>query len=161
MKLHDFLIALLQTHGQTLQRLAALLGEMELFQVLEESGEALKTPPCPIPLDAKSSKESPSAGGVFNHLEWTVNEMKLPAMLEFHLWAYPFYRAIIENKIDFEMPIDESLIESALAYAKEWSKSLPLSPEIGHLAERAALIPWLKFRTTCLKKLGHRPIALK
>ena len=89
----------------------------------------------------------------------------LPAFLLFHLWAYPHYRALIENTTDLDarIPTDgdtmgEALVEEALNEAHAWVKGLHLQPELGARAEKAAEVPWLKFRATMLKRIGKRPL---
>jgi hypothetical protein len=53
----------------------------------------------------------------------------------------------------------EELVELAVSQAQTWVKLLPLRPEVSRRAERAAAIPWLRFRSEVLKKIGVRPIA--
>ncbi|HLE01393.1 MAG TPA: hypothetical protein VJB59_14110, partial [Bdellovibrionota bacterium] len=85
--------------------------------------------------------------------------------LEFHLWAYPHYRAFVESPIDLNSRIPgpgtdtaSVLVEEAVAQAKRCVKQLPIPPELWLQTERAAEIPWLRFRTTVLKRVGRRPM---
>jgi hypothetical protein len=168
MKLIDFLIHLLATQAKTLQRLAAFFGEEELLQMLESAGDEESEDALPILIDPKwfdqpKTTDSPSA---YAQLEGSVREFKLPAVLEFHLWAYPFYRSIIESSLNLKSVIrgddgsaGEKLVNEAIAQATIWIKKLPIHPEVSIQAERAALVPWLRFRSEVLKKIGKRPFA--
>lgn len=169
MNLLNFVIQILNTQGKTLQRLAAFFGEEELLQMLETAGETLN--PVILPFNLGDLLDSPLDGSAasqgtntYAQLEGAVHEMKLPAVLEFHLWAYPFYRAIIESPFDLGSPIrnfnntgGNRLVIEALKQAEEWVKNLPIHPEVSAQAERAAMIPWLRFRSEILKKFGKRP----
>src|SRR4051812_15086962 len=128
MKLVDFLIHLLATQAKTLHRLAAFFGEEELLQMLETAGdiEDEDTPPTRIDpkwFDQPKTRDTPSA---YAQLEGSVRDFGLPAVLEFHLWAYPFYRSIIESPLDLKSTIQpdynaaESLINEAVAQARIW-----------------------------------------
>jgi hypothetical protein len=159
-RLVDFLILLLETQGQTLQRLAAFFGEDFLFEMLEVAGEATDLDP-PIQIDTSDliPPRKPMKASVYGELEIAVRDLKLPAVLEFHLWAYPFYRAVIESSSDLNSHIQgERLIEQALAQSKAWFKKLPIPPEFTPQAERVASFPWLRFRANVLRKIGKRPV---
>lgn len=169
MKLIDFLISVLQAHGQTLQRLAALFGEEEILEILELAGDSS---------DDKNQNttnefqllsewlEPPSTithRSAYAEIEGAVREMKLPAVLEFHLWTYPFYRVLIESPFDLRSKIqvkDDQLVRAALEGARTWAKQLPIHPAHSRQAELAAHAPWIRFRTKTLKKLGQRPIEI-
>jgi hypothetical protein len=173
MRLVDFLIAMLEAHAQTLQRLAALLGEEILIELLESCGEEdsdsdgkADTPP---PLELKPEWLDTAApfseSSAYGELEGAVSELKLSAMLEFHLWAYPNYRSWIESPLPLNTRIRGTgseagitLVDDAVANAEAWIKKLPLPPSISQQAERAAQIPWLRFRTLVLKRIGKRPL---
>ncbi|MGZ3688923.1 MAG: hypothetical protein ACXVBW_11515, partial [Bdellovibrionota bacterium] len=112
--------------------------------------------------DASQSTGYTSA---YAQLESAVHEFKLPAVLEFHLWAYPHYRAFIESPLDLNSRIlgpgndaGLALVDEAVAQAEAWVKKLPLPPEASAHASRAAHVPWLRFRTTVLKRIGKRPM---
>jgi hypothetical protein len=50
------------------------------------------------------------------------------------------------------------LVDEAIADAKNWIQQFPLPPAFAAQAERAAEIPWVKFRAHALKKIGKRPL---
>jgi hypothetical protein len=174
-RLVEFLIAILEAHAETLKRLAALFGEENLIQLLEMAGdepEERNEKPShspPIRLVHASYFDPPSpfsaTDSTYAELEGAVREMNLPAFLEFHLWAYPHYRAFIESPIDLNSRIPGpggeaggALVDEAVTQAEAWVKSLPMSDLVRDQASRAAHVPWLKFRTQVLKRIGKRPM---
>ena len=168
MRLVEFLIDILETQSQTLMRLAALLGEGELLELLESAGEAHKKKPSrpPLTLDLEWFEKKPgSPSNAYAELESAVKGFNLPAILEFHLWAYPFYRTIIESSLELSLEIrrdgvkSDTLIHEAVQDAEVWIRTLPIRPELSRQAEQAALIPWLQFRSKILRKMGKRPFA--
>lgn len=185
MRVVEFLIYLLEAHAQTLQRLAALFGEEALLAMLEvageqDEGESKKdegVPPRSQPLaqnprwlDSETSALAPGESNAYAELEDAVRHASLPAFLEFHLWAYPLYRAYIESPLDLEARIRSGaedgesgnagivLTEHAMAEARKWVRRLPIPPELARQAESAAEVPWVRFRTQVLKKIGRRPL---
>jgi hypothetical protein len=174
-RLVEFLIALLEAHAETLKRLAALFGEENLIQLLEMAGDepssknAASKPAPPIKLVHPSFFDAPSpfsaTDSTYAEIEFAVREMNLPAFLEFHLWAYPHYRAFIESPIDLNSRIPGpggdagvALVDEAVTQAEAWVKGLPMSDLVRDQASRAAHVPWLKFRTQVLKRIGKRPM---
>lgn len=171
MRLVEFLIYLLEAHAETLKRLAALFGEENLIQLLEMAGDEDEDPAASkgagtVPV---SMFEAPSpftsTPAPYSELEGAVQEMNLPSVLEFHLWAYPHYRAFIESALDLNSRIPGPggdvgavLVDEAIAQAEAWVRSLPMNPAVLDQASRAAHVPWLKFRTTVLKRIGRRPL---
>jgi len=172
MRLVEFLILLLETHAQALQRLAALLGEERLFELLEE-----QTPPPPDEARTRprlfqmpewmEDARAPKADGAqaYAEIEGAVRDLALAEILEFHLWAYPYYRAFIESGLDLNSRIRGAgsdagilMVEEAMEEAKRWVQKLPMPPGISTQAERAAEIPWLRFRALALKRVGKRPL---
>lgn len=176
MRLVDFLILLLEAHSESLKRLAALLGEDTLLELLEnsenlnegkvsdwlqnakDSGRLL--PFTPIGAASTSGSRSP-----YIELEGSVREFQLPAVLEFHLWAYPHYRAFIESDLDLSSlvsePTNESaavLVDEAIRQALQWIRRLSLPPALSKQAEAAASLPWIRFRTSVLRKVGLKPV---
>lgn len=174
MRLVDFLIALLEAHAETLKRLAALFGEERLLEILEASGDddlgtdpTKRRGPVVTRLQPKDLESAPGASGssTYQELEGAVHDFGLPAVLEFHLWAYPHYRAFIESPLELSSRIPgpggetgTALVEEAVAQAQAWVRSLHIPPQIGIQAERAAHVPWLRFRTNVLKRIGKRPL---
>jgi hypothetical protein len=175
MRVVEFLIQLLQAHAMTLQRLAALLGEERLIELLERAGddegddEQGATEPGPgraevIPirpewLTAPTAQREASA---YSELESAVGELQLAPMLEFHVWAYPHYRAFIESPLDLNSRIKGeaclALVQEAVLQAEAWMKRLPLPPAVALQSERAAQVPWVRFRTEVLRRAGQRPL---
>ncbi|MBU6375673.1 MAG: hypothetical protein KGQ59_06730 [Bdellovibrionales bacterium] len=173
MSLSEFLAEILQAHGQVLLRLAALLGEEELLELLEQAEEMDNSTKTLWESDTRarlvsSPRESASDG--LGLIQSTVLEMNLPSVLEFYVWAYPHYRAFIESGIDLSFRIPRvtptggpsesgvSLVEEAVSQGKEWFRKLPIHPTMASAAERAAEIPWLRFRAEVLKRVGKRPL---
>jgi hypothetical protein len=161
LRLVDFLIYLLEAHAETLKRLAAFFGEERLLEMLETSGEDLSIPKLNRTLIAVEEGAG-NSGARYQELEGAIHEFHLPAVLEFHLWAYPYYRSFIESEMDLDSKLLPSssayLIEEAMAQAKEWIKKLPIPPAVSVQSEAAAGLPWIRFRTQVLKKLGIRPM---
>jgi hypothetical protein len=153
-----------------LQRLAAIFGEDILVEMLETVGEKYEEKRIQVTLNIhaewfEESRRGDDPGAAYAELEMAVQEMKLPKMLEFYLWAYPPYRAFIESSLDLNSRIPgpggnvgTAIVEEAVAQAQNWIKALPIPPAIGQQAERAAQIPWLRFRTEALKRIGRRPL---
>ena len=170
MRLADFLILLLQAHAATLQRLAALFGEEELVDLLEESGDPDRTPgggtPAPFtPNPGWFSAPDPTivraSGSPYAALEGAVRELGLPPVLEFHLWAYPVYRAFVESEVSLDAEVvGDAAVEAALREADVWVRHLTIHPTIAPRAELAARSAWMRFRTEGLKALGIRPIGV-
>jgi hypothetical protein len=165
-RLVEFLIQLLEAQAHTLHRLAALFSEEMLLHMLEESGDTMNDRIRPLSL--KSGDLLPPNGGEFSAyaaLEGAVHDFKLPAVLEFHLWAYPTYRRLIEGDFDLNARIPGPggevgtlLVEETVERAEEWVKGLPIASEFALQAQQAAHVPWLRFRTQVLKRIGKRPM---
>jgi hypothetical protein len=172
MTVAELLTQLLITHAHVLQRLAAYFGEEELFELLEKASEIReeqqgKNPKSPfkfqkdwfIPAPLKIARTSPYA-----ELDGTVREMNLPAVLEFHLWAYPFYREWIESSVDLRATINPTsqggslTVQEALAQAKSWLSSLPVHPIHAERVITLGMTPWIRFQSEIMKKLGARPL---
>ncbi len=186
MRLAEFLSQILATHGEVLLRLAALLGEEELLELLEKAEELHPTDTAHDADDPQGLKEfarwetwlkerlvaSPgeSAPQAMAEIQSTVSSLDLPEVLEFYVWAYPAYRAYVETSLGLALRIPKQgptgapsesglqLTEDAVARAKSWFRRLPLPPQIAATAERAAEVPWLRFRSEVLKRVGRRPL---
>jgi hypothetical protein len=168
-RLIDFLVHLLEAQAQTLQRLAAFFGEAELLEMLETAGEIEDAHPTIIKINPHWFEKSnqPDRTSTYAKLEGSVHDFKLSAMLEFHLWAYPFYRTIVESPLDLKFKIrdtdDQSAIElinESVHQAELWIKRLAIPASVSPAAERAASVPWLRFRSEVLKKIGMRPFRI-
>ena len=173
MSLSEFLAEILQAHGQVLLRLAALLGEEELLELLEQAEEMDNPTKSLWESDTRARLVSSPRGSApdgLSLIQSAVLEMNLPSVLEFYVWAYPHYRAFIESGIDLSFRIPRvtptggpsesgvSLVEEAVSQGKEWFRKLPIHPTMASAAERAAEIPWLRFRAEVLKRVGKRPL---
>jgi hypothetical protein len=170
MRLVEYLTHLLEAHAQTLQRLAALFGEATLIEILETSGEAQENAPTPPvklfePNPAWFENALPGGYSPYLEIEGAVHDFNLPAMLGFHLWAYPHYRSFVESPLDLNSRIQGpggeagvALVDEAVLQAQAWVRALHIPPALGLQAERAAHMPWLRFRTNVLKRIGKRPI---
>lgn len=164
----EFLIHILTAHAQTLHRLAAFFGEAELLEILETAGETSKEAPSPFELKDEwlTTTEGPETPTAYLELEGAVHDMHLSAVLEFHLWTYPFYRLFIEKLVNLKAKIPnqqgsavlELLVEEAIVQAKAWTRNLPIPPELALQTNSIAQVPWIRFRTTVLGKIGRRPI---
>jgi hypothetical protein len=168
MRLIDFLILLLEAQAQTLKRLAAFFGEEDLLQILELAGEKEDDHLYSAEIDPDWFESPPvnDSSTVYSQLEGSVREFNLPSVLEFHLWAYPFYRSFIESSVDLRSKIRctgprsaDAIITEALTQSDLWIKHLPFPPGVILQAERAAQVPWIRFRSEVYKKLGKRPFA--
>ncbi len=168
MKLVDFLILVLVTHADTLQRLSALLEEENLLELMEQAGEnpkyAVQTFELnPVWFSSPILSVVGDSSSPYTRLKGSIQELRLSPVLEFHLWAYPFYRMFIESALDLDSTIKggdagTALVEAATSQAELWIRTLPIKPEMGLVAERVSHIPWLKFRTEILKRVGKRPM---
>lgn len=174
-RLVEFVIAVLEAHGEALKRLAALFGEENLIQLLEMAGDRDERPQlATIPAEIMkelldfAKKQGPGlslSANTYAEIEGSVRELNLPAILEFHLWTYPLYRAFIESPLELNLKIPgpggntgTALVDDAIAHADAWVRALPMSELVKDQAARAAQVPWLRFRTTILKRIGRRPL---
>jgi hypothetical protein len=157
MRLVDFLVLLLEAQARTLQRLAALLGEAELLELLESAGEREADV-----VEPTLAWFGENLGGDYRELEGAVRELGLASMFEFHLWAYPLYRSLIESSLELGARIRpecaESLAESAFSASRAWVKGLYVPAQLCLQAESAAQVPWLRFRAEFMKRVGNRPL---
>jgi len=180
MRFSEFLAEILTAHGQVLLRLAALLGEEPLLELIEKAEDLY---PSDQAGDTEQSKTwenwlrsrlaaSPgdTAAQAMTEIQGAVTELNLPEVLEFYVWAYPPYRDYVETGVDLSMRIPRQattgapsengvqLTEDAIQKAKQWFRRLPIPSDVGLAAERAAEIPWLRFRSEVLKRVGRRPL---
>lgn len=165
MRLVDFLSLVLKAHGQSLSQLAALFGEAPLLEMLEGAGES----PADAGLEGRIAALPFTGGGdpggsPYAELEGAVQEIRLPAVLEFHLWAYPFYRAMIEGPHDLGSRISaeyaEPLIDEALSGYKRWLKKLEITPQARMAAEKETQAAWVRFQADVRKLIGKRKLSL-
>lgn len=177
MRLAEFLVYTLRSHAETLTRLAALLGEDQLITLLEampDPGPTRKLTPeiQSLFLDPAQNQVHPDVPGKlvppsspYQEIEGAVQEVRLPVVLEFYVWAYPFYRMFIESPMDLNSLLADAddertlaLVDQAIQAAREWTKLLPLPPQLAIRADQVVKTPWIKFRTDVLRALGKRPM---
>jgi len=154
-----------------MQRLAALFGEEFFVPMLEVAGESPLRRSIPsLPPEIFEPEGAAPARSPYAELEGVVHELGLAPMLEFHLWAYPHYRSLIESDASLHsrfkriadksspsgVPGTQALVEEAVAHAEAWLKLLPIPEEYRPRAESAAKVPWLRFRAEVLEKAGER-----
>jgi hypothetical protein len=164
-RLVDFLIRLLEAQAQTLQRLAALFGEDILLEMLErgaELDEEQGTSPIEIKPAWFQAAGAAKSSAPYAELEGAVRDFKLSPVLQFHVWAYPAYRCFIESDVELGARVTnpQAIVDAALGGQKHWLAMLPIATEFRAQAERAAEVPWIRFRTHVLKDLGQRPIGV-
>ena len=161
MSLVEFLIAILEAHAQTLQRLAALFGEDIVIDLLENAPEG--EPELLLPSIQEDWFEPETEGrNHYAQLEGAVKEFNLASVFEFHLWAYPYYRAFIEGPLELSDRLPEkrvsAIADEAIAHAERWLERLPIADEFRPRARSAAQLPWIRFRAHLLKSTGQRPL---
>ncbi len=167
MRLVDLLVRILEAHAQTLNRLAALFDEDILVYMLEESGDELIEKVVPYSVDSSRFEVGRRHGFSSPHAELSgaVTDFHLSARLEFYLWAYPFYRNLVESEVDLDALIPlhheslgQELVDEASQQAARWIKLLPIADEFRPRAEQVSHVAWLRFRTEALKKIGKRSL---
>lgn len=169
MQIVELLISLLETQAQTLKRLAAFFGEEKLVDILESSPDLSCSPPLPIKRNwIQETSQNLSHDRVYQKLEGCVRDQNLSASLEFHLWAYPCYRAWIEASLDLtaeiqlrDDPHEDRLhlfVEEIRNEATKWAQNLAIPTPLKPAAEQAAQIPWLRLRTKLFQKAGRRSL---
>lgn len=129
----------------------------------------------PLPDDPRESVDEDSPYDLLDETVAAVaGEVGLPEELEIFVWSYPHYRAFAESPVLLTAPVERPGTDSALALAEEamaqagaWNDRLfALLAEAGESVERleslrqAAHAPWLRFRTTLLRRKGHKPFKL-
>jgi hypothetical protein len=164
----EFIINILRAHAQTLHRLAAFFGEAELLEILETLGESTEDSELSFKIKEEwlTTPAGPETPFAYLELEGAVHDMHLSSVLEFHLWAYPFYRAIIESSVNLKSKIPdqpgsrvlETLVEEAIVQAQTWIEKLPIPHVLANQTRSIAQVPWVRFRTTVLGRTGRRPV---
>ena len=166
MRIVDFLILTLRTHGGLLSDLSSLVGAPALNRILAAYD--------PAQLALQQSKlfehfplkpRSASAGFPFEELEAAVGALKLSEQLEHYVWAYPYYRTFIEGNVDIQerLPLANTkvltdLAEEAGAQALSWINGLPLLAEERSKAEELSRNRWVRFRAELFKGTGKNPL---
>src|ERR1700746_1899856 len=123
MRLIDFLVLMLEAQAETLKRLAAFFGEERFLEMLENSEEDEPTIPKLdgklIPFEPIGTRLPAGARSPYVELEGAVPEFHLPEVLQFHLWAYPHYRAFIESDFDLGSALTEGNQQAGIALVDE------------------------------------------
>lgn len=175
----DFLILLLEAYSETLCILSSHLGEEKLVQILENYEEhfhevtkgsfteraqnLLKT----LRLLEDPPEEDP--GVAYQALEITIRDLQIPLALEVHLLSYPFYRIFIESRFELHSRLPASisyqqsdqgllLVNEVINQAEAWIKNMPIPFTLHQQMESTIRVPWLRFRTLTLKRIGQRPV---
>jgi len=182
MRFVEFLIRMLSAHAETLQALSMLLGEDVLVGLLENFPDSddikdifkepspeqiavfenLANPPPP---PHKPERRLASPRSPYQELDWSVQELHLPALLSFYIWTYPPYRRWVESKIDLgacvtskDSPELLGIIEQAAEDARHWTRQMPIPPQMAARVDAVVKKAWLKFRADMLKTVGQRPM---
>jgi len=167
MRVVDYLILILRTHGRLLSDLSGLMGEDLLIRHL-----AQVTIPPPVlekprlfeifPLRTRPATEP----FPFEQIEESVSGLNLGEGLEHYVWAYPFYRTFIENDIDLneKLPMDQdttlhALCEEVLEESRQWIQALPIeNDEARSKAHDLSESVWTWFRSQLYRENGQNPL---
>lgn len=175
MSLSSLLILLLEAHGEGLKRLAAFFGEeafMEIVETAEDDATSAAEPASHARLSAIARQserveriQTLETDQGYREIQASVRELGLPEFLEFYLWAFPPYRALVENAVELgaHLPsenkeLSRELVEGVIQGANFWLRSLPIPAASAAAAERAYQVPWLRFRGAALKGMGLSPL---
>ena len=169
MRVVEYVIRMMEAHGQTLLGLSALFGDEIVIEILDRATEKREADPSryPAPAAHLPLAHAPIAlrptGSAYGELESAVRAMNLSPFLKFYLWAYPHYRSFVESAIDLDAEIRDvelamRLADEAVEYARNWVRSLPLEPDFSTKIEKAAEMPWVRFRADVLAQYGRRPL---
>lgn len=167
MRLVEFLITLLEAQAQTLIRLAAIFGEDALIELMEHVGDQDDETPAldPMPKLRPSAKRTSGEAAAYAEIDDAISHCGLPPPLRFYLWAFPPYRMFIETPLDLDsqIPLDqdrtgERIVTQAVDAAHSWLARLPIPPTMKAQVDTAVAVPWVRFRSTVLARIGHRPL---
>lgn len=163
----------LRTQAELLKSLEASYGEDGAIELLEsaEPTEALQALEEEVlraewfePLSAASEEEATAQGAsAYAELEQFARDLGLQERLEFHLWAFPGYRLLVESALpltstlrarDAKLDPPAEVMRLLQRFFEEWLRSLPMAPD-QHLSWQKRLhAEWLKLRSQLHKKLG-------
>ena len=168
-RLVDFLTAVLRTHAESLNRLAALFGEDIVLDMLENTPELDPSPEQVTAWEGLFSRFAPlptsgplgDPDAAYRRLESEVHSQKMAEFLEFHVWTFPFYRVFAESALDLRAPVLHAeaaaeLTEAAVLAARAWRERLPIAEEFRARADSAMSLPWIRFRTELMDRFGTR-----
>ena len=158
---------LLKAQGEALVRMAAFFGEEELLELLENRDENrdretfAKALLDELTASATSFRETAQNASFYASLQSTVSEIRLSEPLEFHLWAFPAYREIIEAGIPLALPLQraplQDLADQALKYGSIWLDTLHIPPGVFPQARAGVEPVWVRFRAQLLRSVGQLP----
>ena len=159
----DFLAILLETQASVLSRLALKFDIENLIELLESVDDGPNRPrPLEVPAEVFAGETAGQLGYppglAYQRLEGAVRSFDLPEQLEFYLWAYPFYRSMIEGPFPLDRPIRDvqTLIRISIEESKRWLATLPMSAPMLVATEKALEPVWIQFRAQTLEKAGFR-----
>jgi hypothetical protein len=164
--LANLISELLKAHAESLHALASILGEEALLELLEKTAQNYNSNPVDFDPDPEWFMIEPnSSESAFFEIEEAAQSLKLSFHLEFYLWNYPFYRALIESPIhpqskllsSSKAPGAEILVEETIKHAQQYIRRLPIPAALRSQVNSEAFAPWLRFRTQAFKKLGKKP----
>lgn len=165
----EFLGEFLSAHAHALQRLAALMTEDIVIQLLEDERPHTANPElakiCAQIWKNPSVGSNPESSHV--RLDQWIKSHKLPAFLEFHVWSYPGYRSIIEGPLTpealpipgIDMKLYDQLLEACRKEAEQWMADQKLDEPLQAAAKKAVDFAWVRFRTEFLKRQGRNPLS--
>lgn len=169
MRLTQFLSLLLQAQAEVLKQLALLFGDEELVELLEERDETLhnlrSNQHAAISLWRELQTTSNPSFNPMGELQGAVRETGIPEVLEFYLWAFPYYRDWIESDLDLDGSFPKEnqeklslIIEYSVQQGKRWVQTLPIPSTLGPKIEKATEGPWVRFRAQCLASSGQKAL---
>lgn len=160
--LGHFLQELLKAQGEALTRLAAFFGEEKILELLENRDEERDREIYPGAATHELAGEpNPQDPSFYGALQGVVFDIKLAEPLEFHLWAYPGYRRLIEGSYPLSTPLSPTtvtaLADAALKYGSVWLDTLHIPPSVFPQARGGVEPVWVRFRAQMLKGAGQSP----
>jgi len=173
MYLFEYLIHLLRTHAEVLSTFPGLYGMKPTLALLEKSAENASEIDEPVPEVLRSSRENVwvlnsvlTDADAYGDIQSAVERFTIAPELEFYLWTYPLYRAIVESDTPLCLELKResqkqtvlALIEEAKQEALNWYESLPLPPDYRVPFAQIFESPYAKLRSTLLKTIGEAPL---
>lgn len=170
MLLADFLGEFLGAHAEALGRLADLMSEDIVIQLMEDERPHTPSPELKQivdqiwdPKNTIQVTESP-----YMTIEQWVRQHRIPKQVEFYVWAYPAYRMIIESSLTPEsnsvLKPDDKRYDALFAACRNeglaWIRSQKLDEPLHTAAEKSVDLAWVKFRANMLKRLGRKTLSV-
>lgn len=149
MKLVEYLSLVLQKHGAVLLELKNRYSESILVEILERQQKVDYQPFVP---ELASSEVAAYESFPYEILEQTVKNIKLPAGLEFYIWAYPYYREFIESPLKLDQTLFtqdtilvQKLSKDAILFSEAWALSIPAKEPFKSEITRVVTHHWKGF----------------